>query len=269
MTRERAETVESFRDALSIAASRASWLRAVEVLEEVGSTMDAAAERPVGTFLIARRQTRGRGRLDRRWIDEGEGVACTVVAPPGDPREVAIRAAVAAAEALDGWLGAGVARLKFPNDVMVGERKIGGILIVRDEERALVGVGINVRQPRFDDDLAATATSLAIEGALPPGSPREQVAAALLLAIDRWNVAPFAVVREAWCSRDWLRGRRSRWRVGEEEVEGQVVGIDPTEWIELDLGSGRRRIHAAGATLLEFARSQAGPIGVARSMEGR
>jgi len=268
VTREPAESLESFRAAISSAASRASWLRAVEVLAEVGSTMDAAADRPVGTFLLALRQTQGRGRLGRRWIDDGGGVACTAVAPPGDPREVSIRAAVAAAEALDGWLGVGVARLKFPNDLMVGERKIGGILIVRDDRRALVGVGINVRQQRFDEDLAPTATSLAIEDAAPRSAPRERVAAALLAAIDRWMLAPFALVREAWRSRDWLRGRLSRWQVGDEELAGRVVSIDPVEWIELDLGSGVRRIPAAGATLLDFARKESGPTGVARSMDG-
>ena len=128
---------------------------AIYRFEEVGSTNDIALGMArhgasEGTVVITRSQTKGRGRRGRKWFARpGESVIMSVVLRPELPlnrySELAFVAAVAVAECLEDKCGLEPS-LKWPNDVLVGDRKIAGILIESERGAAIVGIGMNVLQ---------------------------------------------------------------------------------------------------------------------------
>ena len=132
----------------------------VVVYDEVGSTLDVAHAlagegSPAGTLILADAQTAGRGRSGRSWTSEkGAGIWLTLIERPADVdalEVLSLRVGLALAPALDGHSDKQVL-LKWPNDLYVGERKLGGILVEarwRDgtPEWVAIGVGINVRAP--------------------------------------------------------------------------------------------------------------------------
>ena len=123
----------------------------VEVVEETGSTnadlLAAANERPDRSVLVAKHQTAGKGRLDRRWDappDANLLASFLFRDVPTDPGELMRRVALAAVDACATVAGLEVS-LKWPNDLMVGERKLAGILAERHQDGpVVVGLGLNV-----------------------------------------------------------------------------------------------------------------------------
>jgi BirA family biotin operon repressor/biotin-[acetyl-CoA-carboxylase] ligase len=118
----------------------------VHSFDSVSSTQRAARDllesgrARVGHIVVADQQTAGRGRLERVWTSPPGGLYATFIVP--SDRLLALRAGLAAARVLEA-LGVAV-RLKWPNDLVVGERKLGGILIEADANVARVGIGINL-----------------------------------------------------------------------------------------------------------------------------
>ena len=115
------------RDASSLA--RLLDVPRVVVFDSTASTMDdahglAAVDAPAGTVILADRQAAGRGRNGRRWAsDSGQGIWMTIIERPNDPRAVdvlSIRVGLRAARALDRYAASPI-RLKWPNDLLVGE----------------------------------------------------------------------------------------------------------------------------------------------------
>lgn len=217
----------------------------------VESTNDLAWEAaaqglPDGTTVVADAQTRGRGRAGRAWnTGQGRGLALSVLlhagcAPPaaagGGRGAIPLAAGLALARALE-RLGVR-ADLKWPNDLLIGDRKVAGILCESRRggaggpmggEAIVIGVGVNVREERSDipDALANTATSLAIEGS--PAS-REHVAAEFLNALEPlWSEleeGDASAVLAAWRERASFWGRGVRVRTPEGVVSGVARGLD-------------------------------------------
>ncbi|OQW96166.1 MAG: biotin--[acetyl-CoA-carboxylase] ligase [Verrucomicrobia bacterium A1] len=170
----------------------------LEVHPTLPSTQDRAKElavsgAPEGTCVLALEQSRGRGRMERTWrSDRGKGLYLSVVLRPPWPAQesawLSIVAALAVARALD-RLGVRGARIKAPNDVYVGARKIAGVLVeprlgADRIEFAVVGIGLNVAHGLADwqgTDLDDRATSCAMEGA---EVPLVAAAKAVLAALD-------------------------------------------------------------------------------------
>ena len=207
-------------------------------LQTTSSTQDAAraeAERggPVGTAVLAEEQTAGRGRLGRAWVSPaGKNIHVTLVMRPPAPklRVLSIVSPVAIAEALE---GIGLApRLKWPNDVLVGGRKIAGILIETElsgdaVKYALVGIGLNVNiDVEATPEIAGIATSVRRE--LGRDTSREELLAALLNAFEvRYEQALAGdAVFQAWRSRLETLGRRVRATLGERVEEGVAEDVD-------------------------------------------
>jgi BirA family biotin operon repressor/biotin-[acetyl-CoA-carboxylase] ligase len=205
--------------------ARACGVPAVALYDSVASTMDVAHElaasgAPAGTVVLTDRQTAGRGRSGRTWHSApGDSITLTLVERPVDPaalRVLSLRLGLAAAPVLDHWT-AGPVRLKWPNDLMVGEEKLGGVLVEarwRDQqpEWVAIGVGVNVRRP----PLPGTA-------GLAPGAGRVEILAGLVPALRAAAAAAGALgARElgAFEARDWARGRRIV-----EPAAGLVHGI--------------------------------------------
>ena len=159
----------------------------VTVAEEIPSTNTALKEMvnpPVGTTLIAARQTGGRGRLGRSFHSPEGGLYLSVLIPPVDA--VTCRAAVAAARAIESLCDARI-DLKWVNDLYLNGRKVAGILAegVFSPDGTLtavvLGIGINVGVTDFPEELTSIATSLGNEGFR---LTREDVAAAFLNELE-------------------------------------------------------------------------------------
>lgn len=187
----------------------------VHWLDEVGSTNRLAAEMaragaPDGTVVGAEHQTAGRGRRGRTWESApGSSLLVSVVRRPV-PALVTLAAGVAAARACETVAGV-AATLKWPNDILTGEGKLGGILSERVGDAVVVGLGLNVdwRTPRP-----------AGAAALGPGADRGELLLAWLTGFD----APGDVLAgyRARCS---TIGRRVRVQLPDGSVEGTAEGI--------------------------------------------
>ena len=165
-------------DAFSSMALAVPWVRRVVCSDQLDSTNAealrlAGAHEPEGLVVVADAQTAGRGRLGRTWWAEpGTALlASWLLRPALEPEQrplLSLVAGVAAARAASVAGGVDV-RLKWPNDLLLEGRKLGGILAESDASGAVViGLGLNVRQEAFPDDLRATATSLAAGGGRVP-----------------------------------------------------------------------------------------------------
>jgi len=175
-------------------------------LGSVGSTQDVARDLPVGSVVVADHQTSGRGRLARTWeAQPGAGLYASFVVRPIPLLSLA--AGVAAAQAC----GPAV-RLKWPNDLLLGERKLGGILIEVTGEKAVVGVGVNLRW--------------APAGAARLGVPRDQLLADLKRLVDRWTAAPPSEILKAWRALAETLGRKVRVELPDRVLEGLAQDVD-------------------------------------------
>jgi BirA family biotin operon repressor/biotin-[acetyl-CoA-carboxylase] ligase len=169
-------------------------------LGTVTSTQDVARGLALGSIVLADHQTAGRGRLERRWVSPaGTALLVSYVLEPNPLLSLA--AGVAAAEAC----GQGV-RLKWPNDLLLDGRKVGGILVETTPEKAICGVGINL--------------TWAPEGAAQLDRPRDQVFERLSERIAVWVGSPADPVLARWRQLSATLGRRVRVEVSGQTIEG-------------------------------------------------
>jgi BirA family biotin operon repressor/biotin-[acetyl-CoA-carboxylase] ligase len=144
------------------------WLDCVDSTNRVA--LDAAVEGAAdGLVVVADEQTAGRGRLGRRWeARPGSSLLVSVLLRPAlHPPErplLGLAAALASVEAVAEASGV-VAQLKWPNDIVVGDRKLAGMLAETTGDAVVVGLGCNVSWGRLPEPIAQTATSLDLEGA--------------------------------------------------------------------------------------------------------
>jgi BirA family transcriptional regulator, biotin operon repressor / biotin---[acetyl-CoA-carboxylase] ligase len=148
-----------------------------------------ADERDEGTVAVAEEQTEGRGRLGRPWeAPPGTSVLVSVLLLPdvAAPRlpELSLVAGGAVAEAIREVTGIEPS-IKFPNDVLIGGRKVAGILAESSEGRVVLGIGVNANQTaeQLPAGVQTAPTSLRLEVGEPVG--RAQLLAAILLRLER------------------------------------------------------------------------------------
>jgi BirA family biotin operon repressor/biotin-[acetyl-CoA-carboxylase] ligase len=219
--------------------------------DAVAAAVAGAAE---GLVVIAEQQVGGRGRLDRRWESPARsGVLLSVLLRPRVPVAalplLPLLAGTAAVEAVRA-VGQAPAVLKWPNDVLVGERKLGGILLERTVDGAVVvGLGLNV-STRTDELPVPTATSLAIEGG---ATDREPLVKEVLRALAR-RYATFVEadgasesVLPAYRAVCGTIGQRVAVHVPEgEPVTGLAVAVDDSGMLVVRGDDGRERAWSAG-----------------------
>jgi BirA family biotin operon repressor/biotin-[acetyl-CoA-carboxylase] ligase len=216
----------------------------------IASTMDAAAEQaragaPHGTIVLAEEQVAGRGRLGRSWHSpRSAGVYFSLVLRPTLPAARApaltLAAGLAVAEAVSEVTGL-AADLRWPNDVLLEGRKCCGILpeMTSEFERikhVILGIGLNVNQQSFPEELAGEAISLA--QAVGRKLPRAEVLAALLRHFDR-RYRQFATGKIEAVIADFERrsssARSRRISVEAEDVTftGTTEGLDPSGFLQV------------------------------------
>lgn len=197
------------------------WLgRPHEHWAELASTNDRAlawarAGAPHGAMVTADLQTAGRGRLGRAWASPPAGdLYVSLVLRPAHPRGLgALGLAVGAGlrEGLAEWVPA--ARLKWPNDLLLGQRKLAGVLCearwTAGVPEVVVGFGVNVGRATFEGELAERATSLARElpAAPAPADVLARVLACLEDVLDVFLLHGFPAIRRRYEPHCALRGR--------------------------------------------------------------
>ena len=229
----------------------------------VGSTntvaMDAAgAGAPEGTVFVAEQQTAGRGRGSNKWHSaESTGIYCSVILrpnlPPTDVLVLSLAAGLAVQSAIEAIDPHVLPDLKWPNDVLVGGKKVCGILTEMSAEatrvrHVVIGIGININQNSFPDELAQNASSLR----LMTGSEwsRVELCAALLKSLDReyrgllvGRIVHSEILRRFEERSSSARGRRVR--VEENgEFEGISEGLDPRGFLQVRTPEGLRTIYS-------------------------
>lgn len=238
----------------------------VEIFDEIDSTMLEARRRAergeVGpVWLIARRQTAGRGRRGRTWASlEGNLLATYLFATREPPAQIAFlgfAAGVAIAESIDAVLGPGRATLKWPNDVFIDAAKAAGIML----DSGALGAGRTWAALALGVNLAAAPEGVdqptaSLRDVLPPDAPAPEplrFLAALRPRLEGWSARilseGFAPLRGAWLSRARGLGQAARVVQGAQTLEGRIAGLSPRGELELDTDTGRRLI-AAGDVFL-------------------
>jgi len=192
-----------------------------------------------GEIVIAEAQTQGRGRLGRRWQSPpfANIYFSVILRPrllPAHAPQITLMAAVAVAEAVDSFIGQS-ATIKWPNDILVGGKKLAGILTEAscDPERVqyvILGIGVNVnyRLAAMPDEIRARATSVAeLTG---KSVSRESFLRRLIHHLDRCygelEESGFALLAPRWEAHFGLRGKRVRVELLDQIVAGRAIGID-------------------------------------------
>jgi BirA family biotin operon repressor/biotin-[acetyl-CoA-carboxylase] ligase len=234
----------------------------IRTIAETGSTnADLAAafragERvSEGDWLVADRQTSGRGRQGRAWSDgAGNFMGSTVVRPgPHDPPAptLALMSGVALYEAVAPLLAdPSTLSLKWPNDLLIGRAKVAGILLEREGEAVIVGIGVNLAAAPQVEGRETIALS-----ALGPAPARDDFAAALALAFDRELERWRAVGIEPLLRRWQAVAHREGTSLSVHEPDGTIVagtycGLSSDGSLLLRLEDGTTRpIHAGDVSL--------------------
>ena len=230
------------------------------LLVETSSTNDVAREQARkgarnGFLVAASRQTAGRGRLGRTWESPPDrGLYVSIVLRPDlamtEAGKLTALSSVATVDAVEAVAGLRP-QIKWPNDVMLGGRKLAGLLIETEPKGsrlkfAVIGIGLNVRQKAadFSPEVRKTATSLFLAtGRL---YRRADLLVALLQALERRLGSPFDEVREAWTTSSLTLGQRMTLTTARGRKHGQVLGLDESGALLLRSNSGEVETVTAG-----------------------
>jgi BirA family biotin operon repressor/biotin-[acetyl-CoA-carboxylase] ligase len=210
---------------------------------------------PEGVSVVADEQTAGRGRLQRAWSSpKGAGLYFSILLRPTIPQNcwplITFMAALAVSDAL-GEACELETDIKWPNDILSGERKICGILAEAIEtpvgRAVILGIGINLTQNAFPPELENVATSVA--EATGRAGDREQILAALLDTLSRWHSQlndPGKIV-DAWSNRSsYAIGKLVQVSNGDDVWQGTTCGVEPDGALRLRTSSGEIKLVRAG-----------------------
>jgi BirA family biotin operon repressor/biotin-[acetyl-CoA-carboxylase] ligase len=223
---------------------------------------EAESGAPDGTAYVADEQTAGRGRGAHVWSSPaGSGLYVSILLrpriPPAEILWLSLAAGLAVQAAIQ--MAAGVQPdLRWPNDLLLSGKKVGGILTELNAEvtrvrHAVVGIGINVRQEHFPEELRALATSLLLETRL--AVDRQMLLAALLQSLDREvsaltdcadrTAAAESIRARLEANSSWVRGKQVR--VDENGgFTGTTAGLDARGFLLVDTPAGLRTVFSGG-----------------------
>ena len=251
----------------AISALKGSRFARFDWVDECGSTnaeLVAAAHRGEPERVLgAEAQTAGRGRLGRVWqAPPGASVLCSVLVRPGasvsDGHLLSTALGVAAAEACEQVASVGPG-LKWPNDLVIEDRKLAGILAESHVtegriDAVVIGIGINVNWPAtLPDDLASIAVSL--NAACGHEVDRTDLVVAMLVGFERWldllaSPGGAGVLRDAYVARSATIGRRVRVEAPTSVADGDAIGVEVDGRLIVDFDGDRRSIAVGDVTHL-------------------
>jgi BirA family biotin operon repressor/biotin-[acetyl-CoA-carboxylase] ligase len=212
----------------------------------------AAAGAATGTIVWAGEQTAGRGRRGRGWVSPPGNLYVSLLLRPDCELPAACQlnfvAAVALAEAIAGLLPGGVeTALKWPNDVLVEDAKVSGILLEasaaadRMIEWLVIGVGVNVSSCPTDTPYAATSLQRAGATAVTAATVLQAFVDRFQSWYDAWRDRGFAPVRARWLALARGLGEAIEVRLDHETLRGRFAGLDASGALTLDTVDGPRR----------------------------
>jgi BirA family transcriptional regulator, biotin operon repressor / biotin---[acetyl-CoA-carboxylase] ligase len=253
-------------DLLSLVAGNRVIGRDIRVFQETSSTndvVDRLARDGVGegVVVLAESQSKGRGRLGRKWLSpSGTGLWFSVLLRPNlrpqEATQVTVLAATALARALRQH-GIGQPAVKWPNDILVGERKVAGVLteLAAEIDRVryiVLGIGVNVNFTEIPQELRGIATSVRMETGR--AARRAELAASILRELDfdydRLCQGEFSRIAEEWAGQCATLGRRVSIRVGDRSIHGRAESLDESGALLLRTDHGHlERILGGDVTL--------------------
>lgn len=246
------------------------FLVSIESFDEIGSTSDylmAQTAPPPGQsrVAIAKHQTAGRGRRGQKWHSSSRSSIClsmthTFADEPDNLPSVTLAVGASIAAALEDLGAKGVA-LKWPNDLMIYDAKLGGILTERHkskEEHAtiVVGIGLNIDLRSDPQSFVGVSLDRAV-GDLGDCFKQVPVYAdvanllidALRIAFVGFESRGFSAFKEAWQTFDWLRGKSARIAVADQLSSGICAGIDADGALLLNTSEGTQRITSGSVSV--------------------
>lgn len=249
--------VDKIKESLST-----KWIGSqIIVYKSTSSTNDVAAEYAKnknndGLVIFAEEQTKGRGRAGNKWITgKFDSVICSVVLTKCSIKSdmLSLTCAVAASQAI-----APAAKVKWPNDIILNGKKVGGILVeskkFKNHPAYVIGIGINCHQKKndFEVKLRKTATSIDIESGT--FTDRNFVAKRLLSSMDQWLQTAekrIAQVIDEWKSLSIQLHHRVSLIYNGRKFCGNCIGIDPEKGLIVQLDSGSVRMFDAAHTSID------------------
>ena len=203
--------------------------RQIDWFDSLDSTMIEARRDPQpGRIVGAEEQTAGIGRHGRKWISEsGAGLYVSIVLAAKPIPVVMLALGLATREAV------GNADLRWPNDVLLNGKKCAGVLAQLEGDTIIAGIGINVSQTEFPDDLETPATSLRLEGVQ---IAREDLLVALVELVDRYTGLDSDEILQRFTNAStYVFGKRVRVEAG---LEGVTCGLDPAGFLQVREDNG-------------------------------
>jgi len=203
----------------------------------VDSTMRIAAELPIGDVVVAAEQTAGQGRHGHTWHSPaGTGLYCSIVLDPRPLLTLALGLATAEALAVP-------CDLRWPNDVMLGDRKVAGILVHLVDDKAIAGIGINLTQTEFPPELEATSLKLHTGRDVSADELLER----LLAAIPNYTVLPpDDILRLFARASSYAAGRRVIVHLPDGIIQGTTAGLNPDGYLIVRKDDGTDTLILAG-----------------------
>ena len=224
--------------------------RRIDYYPSIDSTMRVAAALEPGAVVLAEEQRAGLGRHGHTWHSEaGSGIYCSLVLAPAPVLTLALGLAVQDAIAKSTGIACD---LRWPNDVMIGDRKVAGILVQLSGAKAIAGIGINVNHESFPPELASEATSLSREKCGAGASacqpvPREPIIAALLRAADEYLAYDTsAILRLFTQASSYAAGRRVEVHQPGGVIRGVTAGLNPDGFLVVRQDDGTDTLIIAG-----------------------
>ena len=180
-------------------------------------------------WIVARSQTEGRGRRGNIWISEPGNLFATLLIqePSKTAAELGFAASLAAGEAVGAYVDRERVRLKWPNDVLLDGRKVGGILLETLKGNSLaIGIGMNLARHPLKTQFAATSLCAALGHAPDPEDVLAKLAGRLGAWYEIWRGRGFAALRDAWLERAAGLGGEIRARLPGNEICGVFENLD-------------------------------------------
>jgi BirA family biotin operon repressor/biotin-[acetyl-CoA-carboxylase] ligase len=230
--------------------------RELHYFETIDTTMReaaalSAAGAATGTTVIADEQTAGQGRQGHTWHSEKSvGLYLSILLRPQQVAAPTLTMALGLATAEAITTSTGLAcDLRWPNDVMINNKKAAGILTQLTESAAIAGIGINVNHERFPPELAQEATSLCLESG--HSHSREHILIELLPAVDRYAAllaerGPDPIVELFSRRSTYATGKRVIVRQGESVLHGTTAGLNAAGFLVVRKDDGSDEVILAG-----------------------
>jgi BirA family transcriptional regulator, biotin operon repressor / biotin---[acetyl-CoA-carboxylase] ligase len=219
----------------------------------VGSTSDwiraNAGQFGDGQWVRADRQTAGRGRMGRQWqMPEGNLAMSGLIRPQpgeGNPAELGFVAALALHDVICAHVDSARLELKWPNDLNLDGAKLSGILLEREGDVLVLGVGVNVAAaPKLPD--RATISLADVGVFVAAADVAEALARAFAARRAEWRAGGLAPIREAWLARAHPIGTPLWVSSGEGRIAGAFAGLGAEGALLLDGADGARHVIHAG-----------------------